>query len=114
MIGAHYEEAAAAYLEKCGYKILQRNYRNRYGELDIIAQKDGILVYAEVKYRSNKKCGDPVEAVDRRKQMQICRVAACHYAKYGAEQNKACRFDVIGVYGDETIKHIENAFQFYM
>ncbi|MCM1272796.1 MAG: YraN family protein [Clostridium sp.] len=112
-IGAQYEELAAAYLEHQGYKILARNYRNKFGELDIIAKKDGVLVYVEVKYRGNQSCGDPLEAVDRRKQMQICRVAACHYAKYGATAYQPCRFDVIGVYRDETIRHIENAFEFY-
>ncbi len=112
-IGARYEETAAAYLESCGYDILARNYRNKYGELDIIAKKEELLVYAEVKYRSNTNCGDPLEAVDRRKQIQICKVAACHYATYAAKSYQPCRFDVIGVYHDETIRHIENAFEFY-
>lgn len=111
-IGAAYEEKAARYLYTCGYTILKRNYRTPFGEVDLIAQKDGVLVYVEVKYRSSSGCGDPLEAVDRRKQRKICRVANYHYAGYAAGREMDCRFDVIGIYGDGSIRHIQNAFYF--
>lgn len=93
---------------KHGYTILERNYYNKYGELDIIAEKNGIIIYTEVKFRNSDKCGDPLEAVDIRKQRKIKKAAAYHYAIYG--EDKACRFDVIGIYGNGTIRHIKNAF----
>ena len=58
---------AARYLCTHDYTILARNYRTPFGEVDLIAQKDGVLVYVEVKYRSSNDYGDPLEAVDRRK-----------------------------------------------
>ena len=70
---------------------------HHFGEVDLIAQKDGVLVYVEVKYRSSNDYGDPLEAVDRRKQRQICKVANYHYAGYAAGQEMDCRFDVIGI-----------------
>lgn len=111
-IGKKYETAAADYLLKKGYAILERNYRNPCGELDIIARKDDYLVYVEVRYRGSDKYGDPLETVNGRKQKQICRVAGWHYARYGARENLPCRFDVIGIYADGSIRHIEDAFPF--
>ena len=109
-VGAEYEEIAADYMLRHGYKILERNYHNRYGELDIIAEKDNVLIYTEIKFRRGKEYGGPLEAVDIRKQRRISRAAAYHYAGHGALSDKPCRFDVIGIYGDGSIRHIENAF----
>ena len=111
-LGTEYETMAARYLCTHDYTILARNYRTPFGEVDLIAQKDGVLVYVEVKYRSSNDYGDPLEAVDRRKQRQICKVANYHYAGYAAGQEMDCRFDVIGIYGDGSIRHIPNAFYF--
>lgn len=111
-IGNHYEDIAADYLKSRGYKILSRNYRNRYGEIDIIAMYEQTLVYCECKYRSGERYGDPIDAVDERKQKKICRTALYHYSKFGYDKNMPCRFDVIGIYGDDIIRHVENAFEF--
>lgn len=112
-IGTKYENMATEYLKNKGYKIIERNYRNKFGEIDIIAEDtDGVLVYIEIKYRSSKKCGDPLEAVDYRKQKRISKIAFYHYAGNGYNEEKACRFDVIAIYGDDSIKHIENAFNY--
>lgn len=62
-IGTEYETMAARYLCTHDYTILARNYRTPFGEVDLIAQKDGVLVYVEVKYRSSNDYGDPLEAV---------------------------------------------------
>lgn len=110
--GADYEDIAVGYLEKKGYRILERNYRCRYGEIDVIAFKDGVLVVAEVKYRSNDRCGEPAEAVDVRKQRRICRVTMDYLMRHKYFCEKPCRFDVISIYGGGEIKHIENAFYF--
>lgn len=74
-IGQKHEELAAKYLEEKGYEILERNYRIRTGEIDLIARDDRYLVFVEVKYRKNLQMGDPLEAVDSRKQQQIYRTA---------------------------------------
>lgn len=110
--GVEYEEKAAAYLEAQGYTVLARNYRNRYGELDLIAEKGAVIVYCEVKYRSSGRYGGPFEAVGEQKQKRICRVAALHYAQYGAPRDLFCRFDVIGFGPDGQLRHIENAFEY--
>ena len=66
---------AAAYLKKKGYRILEANFRCRFGEIDLIARDGAYLVFIEVKYRSSLKDGDSLEAVNRRKQRKIIRVA---------------------------------------
>lgn len=110
--GTEQEMVAAQYLKKKGYVILEQNYRCRYGELDIVARKDATLVIVEVKFRSGSGCGDPAEAVDARKQRKICRVTLNYLMRHPQYQEKPCRFDVISVYGDGQIRHIENAFLF--
>lgn len=110
--GTEYENLAAQYLKEQGYAILEQNYRNRFGEIDILAKKDGVLVFVEVKFRSTNACGAPSEAVDIRKQRKISRTAFYYYAGHGYAENAPCRFDVIAICGDGTIQHIENAFEF--
>ena len=111
-IGNTGEEQAAVYLKQMGFTILERNFRTPFGEVDMIASKDNVVVYFEVKYRSTGNYGDPLEAVNQKKQRQISRVANYHYASYAKGRELPCRFDVIGIYGDGTIRHIENAFYF--
>lgn len=111
-IGGRYEQEAVSFLERKGYLVLETNYRNRYGEIDIIAGKDGLLVFVEVKYRSSSQYGDPLEAVDRWKQRRICRSALYYCSKQADGMEVPCRFDVIGIYGNHQIQHIENAFEY--
>lgn len=66
--GSHYEETAAAFLTSKGYRVLERNFRCRQGEIDLICRHGRYLVFAEVKYRSGLSMGSPAEAVDARKQ----------------------------------------------
>lgn len=112
VVGAEKETVAADYLKEQGYKILEMNYRCRQGELDIVARKADVLVIAEVKFRNNTAYGDPAEAVDVRKQRKICRVTLDYLMRHPQYQEKPCRFDVISIYGDGQIRHIENAFLF--
>lgn len=130
-IGAVYEERAAVYLEEKGYRILRRNYANRYGELDLIAAlhpdpevaktrrpeellfiPGTILVVVEVKYRSYQTSGDPSEAVTPGKMKHICRTTVGFYLEQGLSDAFPCRFDVISIYRDGSIRHIEDAFLF--
>lgn len=111
-IGSRYEQKAVSFLEHNGYLVLETNYRNRYGEIDIVACRDDLLVFVEVKYRTSNQYGDPLEAVDQRKQRRICRSALYYCSKRGDGMEVPCRFDVIAIYGDHRIRHIENAFEY--
>ena len=108
------ENCAAKFLEEQGYKIVARNFRIRSAEIDIIAQIDNVIVFVEVKARSNIRHGLPVEAVNLRKQKKII-AAASVFLQDENFCNCACRFDVVEVYlrGElvEEINHIENAFE---
>ena len=107
--GAAYELKAEEYLLGNGYKILERNFRNRSGEIDLIAKKDGYICFIEVKYRTTSDFGNPLEAVDFRKQNQIRKVAMYYLMKNKLSEWTPCRFDVIAFEG-EHLTHVENAF----
>ena len=70
-VGSHYETVAEQCLKKQGYKILERNFYCRQGEIDLIARDGEVLVFVEVKYRKSLNQGDPMEAVNDRKQRRI-------------------------------------------
>lgn len=102
------ENKAKEYLVKKGYKIIELNYRNKIGEIDIIASKKKRLIFVEVKSRETLQYGRPSDAVDFRKQQKLRNVATV-YLKMKKLINAECQFDVIEILGDE-INHIENAF----
>lgn len=108
-IGKTYEEQAADYLRTQGMKILEQNYRSRNGEIDLIGRDGRYLVFVEVKYRKNRKNGDPSEAVTVSKRQRI-RQTARYYLyshRYGADT--PCRFDVVSIL-DGEIRWIRDAF----
>lgn len=108
IIGTLYETKAAEYLERAGYHILERNYRCRMGEIDLIALHQGYLVFVEVKFRKDAYAGYGAEAVDWRKQKRI--IAAARW--YLMEKHRGeipCRFDVLSFLGEE-IQLIQDAF----
>lgn len=109
-LGEKGEAAAVEYLRRHGYAVLQQKYRTRTGEIDIIAKKDGVLVFVEVKTRRSTRYGLPAEAVTYRKQQKIIQTALCYLAQ--TQQSDApCRIDVIEVYEtDGRINHLVNAF----
>ncbi len=107
--GSRYENMAAVYLQKEGYQILEKNFRRKTGEIDLIA-RDGIyLVFVEVKYRKDRAKGEPQEAVTQKKQQRIWRTAQYYMMENKIAEDVPCRFDVISFLGDK-IKHIKNAF----
>lgn len=106
--GDNGEEIAYKYLKKKRYKILERNYRNPVGEIDIVAKYRGMIVFVEVKTRTSDYFGLPREAVDEYKQDKIRRVAL-GYLKHNRLMNELTRFDVIEIL-DGKVTHIENAF----
>lgn len=98
-IGKWGENLACKYLEKNNYKIIERNFLCRQGEIDIIAEDKlkGEVVFIEVKTRSNLKYGNPSEAVNRTKQRHMKQVAR-YYIYKNQLSHRAIRFDVIEVY----------------
>ena len=110
-IGREYEDAATLYLENKGYRILDRNYQVRVGEIDIVAKNGKYIVFVEVKYRSNNHVGLPGEAVDGRKRKRISKVALYYLNQKGYGLDVPVRFDVITV-TNEIIDHIENAYDY--
>ena len=108
--GGYYEDMAAAFLERNGLKILAKNYRNRFGEIDLIALDGEYLVFTEVKYRSTHHQGYAVSAVGKKKQNKIYQVARDYLLKVVKRDDIPCRFDVIGIEGTD-IQWIKNAFE---
>lgn len=99
--GQEQEVKAACFLKTQGCQILERNYRCKKGEIDLIAREGQYLVFVEVKYRSTNESGLPEEAVDLRKQRQISRVAAWYLTEKGLDIYTPCRFDVVAIEGEE-------------
>ena len=110
------ERAAADFLKEKGYRILERNFTVRRGEIDIVAFRNGGLVFVEVRSRRHKALPDPVDSVDRRKQERIIKAAQCYLAgRRVKSETVAPRFDVVSVRfapdgGPPAITHIPNAF----
>ena len=104
---------AADYLQQEGYCILERNWMNNgRKELDIVATKDDVIVFVEVKTRRQGSVTSPIDAVDARKQHRIC-LAADSFLK-AFRVDLPCRFDVVCViYNDKAsrVEHVEDAFR---
>jgi putative endonuclease len=106
------EEAAVLYLERQGYQIRSRNFRCRFGELDVVAEKEGTVCFVEVRMRSTATWGDPSQTVSWGKQRKVVK-AALHYMFANALGDRMVRFDVISVVGRGAaaqVEHIPNAF----
>ena len=110
-IGCGYEDAAASYLAEKGYRIVERNFRRRQGEIDLIARDGRYLVFVEVKYRKGRSSGTPLEAVSPLKQRQISKIALFYLNRYKLGEDQPIRFDVVGI-SPGGITHVENAFDF--
>ncbi len=110
--GAAGENAAVKYLKKNGYKILERNYRKTYGEIDIIAKYGENIAFVEVKTRKSDSYGSPAEFVTVKKQKKIIKAAYSYIQQYNLDAEFT--FDIIEVHIDglkvKSINHIKNAF----
>ena len=113
MTGTLGEQAAMASLEDLGYKILHCNYRCRGGELDIVCEHNGMLVFVEVKTRTTGRFGLPEEAVTIAKRRRLRRLAL-EYLQREGRRARALRFDVISVAMSDgrvgELRHLVNAF----
>jgi putative endonuclease len=105
-LGKRGEDLACEELRRRGYAIVDRRFRTRSGELDIVAKEGGVLVFVEVKARSDGSFGSPLEAVTWRKRQRLSAMAASYlYVK--RLSGVACRFDVVSIIEKRSGPHIE-------
>jgi len=115
-LGKKGEELALSYLKSKKFKIIEKNLRNRFGEIDIICEHQNSIIFIEVKTRRSNKYGCPEEAITINKQRKIIMNALSYLTRYHLGK-KNSRFDVLVVSISDNctiknIKHIENAFYF--
>lgn len=112
-LGKHGEDLATTFLQQKGFTIITRNYRQKTGEIDIIAKDKQTLVFVEVKTRSSLLFGQPFEAVTTAKQSQLNRIAL-DFMTRNKLLEQAARFDVISILipknGKAEIEHLQNCF----
>ncbi len=107
------EDLAVSFLQDAGYRIVERNYRCRFGEIDIVAADGGTIVFVEVKSRRTDDFGDPQLAVGKDKQKKISQIAL-HYLQEKNMLSRNARFDVVAVKMLPTgnaVEHIQHAFE---
>ena len=111
-LGREGEDRAAQFLAEKGYKILERNYSTRSGEIDLVALHNGEVVFVEVKTRTSDAYGAPELAVNPRKQLRMIK-AALGYIKYKKLHQMPCRFDVVAITtaAENGVELIQNAFE---
>jgi putative endonuclease len=111
-LGRRGEEQAAKYLQSNGYKILEQNYRTPYGEIDIIAKEENVIVFVEVKTRSSRAFGFPEESITQEKKAHL-QNSALFYLQDIPMPDSDWRIDVISIRrsnaNDTEIVHFENA-----
>jgi putative endonuclease len=112
LLGRKGEDRAARFLIDQGYKILERNYRTRSGEIDLIALHNGEVVFVEVKTRTSDAFGAPELAVTPQKQRKMIK-AALGYITYKKLHQVPCRFDVVAISPatERGVELIQNAFE---
>lgn len=106
------ERIAERWLRRQGFRVLQRRYVNGHRDIDLVAERDGTVVFVEVKARRDGRFGGPLEAVNWRKRRELTRSALVWIDRHG-RPDEAYRFDVIGVIvdGDRVrVRHVQDAF----
>lgn len=110
-VGSEKEDRAVSYIRSEGAVVIERNFRSRMGEIDLIARDHGTICFIEVKYRKSIAKGHPTEAVGAKKQFTICRTADYYRMVKHLPDDIAYRFDVISMIGDD-IYWYKNAFSY--
>ena len=107
-VGEDKERLAAEFLVAQGLRLITRNHRCRFGEIDLIMSERDALVFVEVRYRSDSRFGRPEQTVDGHKQRRLM-AAAQHYLQ-AHPSGLPCRFDVVAIGGGDRIQWFQNAF----
>jgi putative endonuclease len=111
--GAAAERAAETYLRAQGLRTVQRNFRCKVGEIDLVMEHGGALVFVEVRYRASAAFGDALESISPHKQQRVIRAAAVFLQQHVRYRDWPCRFDAIGLAGIPPafdIRWIKSAF----
>ena len=111
-LGKEGEDFAVSFCKKKGYRVLEKNYKTVFGEIDIVARDGDKIVFIEVKTRADDTFGYPFEAVNARKREKIKKVALCFMKKF--KQEVPARFDVLSIIfedGRKRVEHIMDAFE---
>jgi len=109
--GKDAETRAWHYLQARGLQLLQRNYRSKRGEIDLVMQDTDSLVFVEVRYRRQSQFGSALESVDRRKQARLIACARHYIQTYPEAASQPCRFDVVSINGSPgEVEWVQNAF----
>jgi putative endonuclease len=111
-LGAEAEARAAQFLQRKGYRVVDRNWTCRGGEIDLVCDDGGTLVFVEVRARKDDRYGAPVETVRDLKRRRLIRAAQVYLTKKGLF-TRACRFDVLSIVGSgagAVVEHFEDAF----
>jgi putative endonuclease len=106
------ERIAERWLRRQGWRVVQRRFRNGHRDIDLVVEREGTVAFVEVKARRGALFGDPVEAVNWKKQRELARSASVWVDRHGRPE-ESYRFDVVGVLveGDRVrIRHVPNAF----
>lgn len=114
-LGEFGERVAERWLRLRGWRVVQRRFRNGHRDIDLVVEHDGMVAFVEVKARRGDTFGDPVGAVNWKKQRELGRSARVWIARHG-RRSDAYRFDVIGVLldGDRVrVRHVEDAFSLH-
>ncbi|HEX8725656.1 MAG TPA: YraN family protein [Gemmatimonadaceae bacterium] len=106
------ERIAERWLARQGWRVVHRRYRFGHRDIDLVVERDGVVAFVEVKARSGERFGDPVEAVNWRKRIDLERSALSWISHHG-RSDESYRFDVVGILMQGRrvrIRHVENAF----
>lgn len=115
LTGKMAETAACAYLERRGLRCIEKNFRCRFGEIDLVMRTEEIIVFVEVRFRRATNPVSSLVSVDYRKQMKLARTAAWYLGQKSATGGEAVRFDVVAVdgrsHGDYALQWVRDAFR---
>lgn len=100
VVGADFEQRALARLERAGLQLVERNWRNRFGELDLVMRDGDTLVFVEVRYRRNRRFGGSAASIDAAKRGKLVRAAQGFLQAHPRLGTLPCRFDVVAFEGD--------------
>lgn len=115
-LGQAAETLACDYLQRNGLKLVQRNYRCRRGELDLVMQQGEVVVFVEVRFRSPSAYADGIASVDRHKQEKLLAAAQHYLQQHPDAARRPCRFDVVAVTperGENRVEWITNAIELH-
>ncbi|MDH5370595.1 MAG: YraN family protein [Gammaproteobacteria bacterium] len=106
--GQYTENLACQYLENKGFKLLERNFHCRFGEIDLIMQQDNAIVFVEVRYRRSNNFGSGAESVTVNKQSKLIKTASIYLQQHAKLNKYPARFDIISITGSIETNNIEN------